>query len=159
MSVVQNSFITNQEKFLPEIINEILPKFDSESKVESFKLFYLKILDGTLEMRKTEDPCHAKMYLFEYNDLVNDIKGKVFAKISLDNISSFPIPETSIEAQQPFVDLAIRILEAKTLVPKADTSAFENEVDLMVYRLYGLTYEEVLIIDSKIPITQQQYEQ
>jgi len=149
MSNIQNSFITNQEKFLSEIINGILPKsnsvdilvgyfyysgfeqiysnlkdkmirvlvglevdtlisnkareidsfiktnqsrgqskdsyysslvsmwnetdsFDSEEKLDAFKLFYSKIIDGTLEIRKTEDPCHAKMYLFEYNDMVNE---------------------------------------------------------------------------------------
>ncbi len=46
--------------------------FDSASSLEGFKLFYSKILDGTLEIRKTNDPCHAKMYLFEYNDIVNE---------------------------------------------------------------------------------------
>src|SRR5574344_1913583 len=41
---------------------------DSEEKLKSFQLFYNKIVEGTLEIRKTEDPCHAKMYLFSYND-------------------------------------------------------------------------------------------
>lgn len=35
-------------------------------------MFYGKILDGTLEIRKTFDPCHSKMYLFAYNDLMNE---------------------------------------------------------------------------------------
>lgn len=35
-------------------------------------MFYGKILDGTLEIRKTLDPCHSKMYLFAYNDLMNE---------------------------------------------------------------------------------------
>lgn len=46
--------------------------WDSDEKLQSFKLFYDKIQDGTLEIRKTEDPCHAKMYLFAYSDLVNE---------------------------------------------------------------------------------------
>ena len=37
---------------------------DSDEKLKSFQLFYNKIVEGTLEIRKTEDPCHAKMYLF-----------------------------------------------------------------------------------------------
>ncbi len=47
-------------------------EFDSEDKLTSFQLFYKKILNGTLEIRKTENPCHAKMYLFQYNDMVNE---------------------------------------------------------------------------------------
>lgn len=39
---------------------------------------------------------------------LHDIKGKVFAKISLDDLSCFPIPECA--DQQPFIDLADRML-------------------------------------------------
>lgn len=45
---------------------------DSAEKLEQFKMFYGKILEGTLEIRKTLDPCHSKMYLFAYNDLMNE---------------------------------------------------------------------------------------
>lgn len=45
---------------------------DTAEKLEQFKMFYGKILDGTLEIRKTLEPCHSKMYLFAYNDLVNE---------------------------------------------------------------------------------------
>ena len=45
---------------------------DTAEKLAQFKMFYGKILDGTLEIRKTLEPCHSKMYLFAYNDLVNE---------------------------------------------------------------------------------------
>lgn len=45
---------------------------DTAEKLGQFKMFYGKILDGTLEIRKTLEPCHSKMYLFAYNDLVNE---------------------------------------------------------------------------------------
>lgn len=45
---------------------------DTAEKLEQFKMFYGKMLDGTLEIRKTLDPCHSKMYLFAYNDLMNE---------------------------------------------------------------------------------------
>ena len=45
---------------------------DTAEKLEQFKMFYGKILDGSLEIRKTLDPCHSKMYLFAYNDSVNE---------------------------------------------------------------------------------------
>ena len=46
--------------------------WDSVLKQGQFKMFYGKILDGTLEIRKTLEPCHSKMYLFAYNDLMNE---------------------------------------------------------------------------------------
>ena len=46
--------------------------FDSKAKLEAFELFLNKIKDGSLEIKKTAEPCHAKMYLFAYNDDVNE---------------------------------------------------------------------------------------
>lgn len=56
---------------LAKLINES-DFLDTAEKQEQFKMFYGKVLDGTLEIRKTLEPCHSKMYLFAYNDLVNE---------------------------------------------------------------------------------------
>jgi len=42
--------------------------FESDSEAEAFRIYYQKIKEGTLEIRKTKDPCHAKMYIFSYKD-------------------------------------------------------------------------------------------
>ena len=39
-----------------------------------------------------------------------------------------------------------------------DTSALENQIDFLVYHLYGLTYDEVLIVDPETPISREEYE-
>ncbi|MBP8622084.1 MAG: helicase [Bacteroides sp.] len=56
---------------LVSLVNET-DSIDSERKQNAFRLFYSKIIDGSLEIRKTEEPCHAKMYLFDYKDIVNE---------------------------------------------------------------------------------------
>ena len=45
---------------------------DCQPKLESFKLFYNKIKEGSLEIRKTDEPCHAKMYIFDYREEINE---------------------------------------------------------------------------------------
>jgi len=42
--------------------------FEGKKESEAFKIYYEKIKNGTLEIRKTKEPCHAKMYLFSYKD-------------------------------------------------------------------------------------------
>lgn len=42
--------------------------FESDAEAEAFRIYYQKIKEGTLEIRKTKDPCHAKMYIFSYKD-------------------------------------------------------------------------------------------
>lgn len=39
--------------------------FDSDEQVDKFKLFLEKLENGTLEIKKTADPNHAKLYLFQ----------------------------------------------------------------------------------------------
>ena len=34
----------------------------------------------------------------------------------------------------------------------------DQEIDIFVYHLYGLTYDEVLIVDPETPITREEYE-
>lgn len=42
--------------------------FENDADAKAFRIYYQKIKDGTLEIRKTKDPCHAKMYIFAYKD-------------------------------------------------------------------------------------------
>jgi len=41
-----------------------------------------------------------------------------------------------------------QILAAKRANPAADTSAWEREIDERVYRLYGLTPEEIKVVEE-----------
>lgn len=51
-----------------------------------------------------------------------------------------------------------RILNSKELDHDADVTSDESEIDILVYRLYGLTYDEVLVVDPETPITREEYE-
>ena len=51
-------------KSLVQVFNET-DIFDSEEKQEAFRIFLDKIHDGTLEIRKTQESNHAKLYIFE----------------------------------------------------------------------------------------------
>jgi adenine-specific DNA-methyltransferase len=59
------------------------------------------------------------------------------------------IPIKAPQDYQPFTVLVDKILESKKLNPKANTSDFEKQIDELVYELYGLTEQEIKIIESK----------
>ena len=63
-------------------------------------------------------------------------------------IDEFPIKEISKDNQQPFIDKVDEILTLKKANPQADTSELEREIDFMVYELYGLTKEEIEIVEN-----------
>jgi adenine-specific DNA-methyltransferase len=65
-----------------------------------------------------------------------------------DDWKKLPIPDVPPEQQTPIVKLVDEILAAKRANPQADVSAWEREIDERVYRLYGLTPEEIKIVEE-----------
>jgi hypothetical protein len=49
------------------------------------------------------------------------------------------------------------ILKAKKQDPEADTQQLEVKIDHLVYKLYELTYDEVLIVDPETSISREEY--
>ncbi len=49
-----------------------------------------------------------------------------------------------------FITLADQILTAKKEDPNANTSALEKQIAEMVYALYGLSPEEIAIVERKM---------
>ena len=47
--------------------------------------------------------------------------------------------------------------DVNTLI-KESSPVLEQKIDLLVYKLYNLTYDEVLIVDPETPITHEEYE-
>jgi hypothetical protein len=72
-----------------------------------------------------------------------------FRQTTLTELRALPIPRSEVEYQRPIIDLVSRILDAKTADPAADTLALEGEIDRIVYELYGLTEEEIAIIEGR----------
>ena len=85
-------------------------------------------------------------------------KRKTFPKIKGRYLEKIPICKTSGADKRSITTLAQRIVSIKKEDLQADTSALQNEIDKKVYRLYGLTYDEVLIVDPNPPFTREEYE-
>ena len=66
-SKVREEYFNNLVRLINETDNT-----DTDETIRIFRQFQHKIYNGTLEIRKTEDPCHAKMYLFAYNSINNE---------------------------------------------------------------------------------------
>lgn len=94
---------------------------------------------------------------YHFNHSPKATKG-AFPKILVSDVKTFPLPNIDEETRIVIDEKVSRILSAKQSDPSADTTVLENEIDFMVYKLYGLTYDEVLVVDPETPITREQYE-
>lgn len=68
--------------------------------------------------------------------------------ISKEYLSQLPIKKTSKTNQDKIVKLVDQILSLKKSNPESDTTALEAEIDRLVYELYGLTEEEVKVVEN-----------
>lgn len=82
---------------------------------------------------------------FHFKSSPKATKG-AFPKILVYDIKNFPLPKF-LENSRIF-PLVQEVLKSKQENPKADTSNLEKEIDQMVYELYGLTEEEIAIVEN-----------
>ena len=62
----------------------------------------------------------------------------------------FPPIFINLDSHKQQIINKMKILHQKQQDPSADTSALEAEIDRMVYDLYGLTEEEVRIVEGSV---------
>ena len=96
---------------------------------------------------------NSKLIKFYWQQKFED-KRKTFPKIKGTYLELLPI----IPPTDEITRLADSIVSLKEESLSNDTSVFEQQIDLLVYHLYGLTYDEVLIVDPETPITREEYE-
>jgi len=65
-------------------------------------------------------------------------------------MGKLPVKKVSMAEQEPFISTVDNILAAKKENPQADTAHWEQEIDNLVYNLYGLTEEEIKIIENNV---------
>ena len=91
---------------------------------------------------------NSKLVNFYHKYMFLDIEKELFQKILIENCKNLPIIKIGVKEQQPFFDKVDQILSLKKDNPAADISALEREIDVMVYALYGLSEEEIEIVEG-----------
>ena len=76
--------------------------------------------------------------------------GKVFAQVKLAVLRELPIKIVSESQQIPIIKLVDKILEIKKESPDKDTSIEETMINNLIYDIYGLSKNEIKIIEESI---------
>ena len=141
-----------------EITNPtIIACFITESFINDPQLLPIIAKDGTLEgLYFLWGILNSKLATFyHFNHSPKATKG-AFPKILVQDIKDFPLPFVSIDVKNRLTELVKQVLENHS--KGVDTKTEELQIDLLVFHLYGLTYDEVLIVDPETPITREEYE-
>ena len=150
-------FFSNERLLVREITNPtIIACIIKEQFVNDPQLICI-IPKGNKPMNVLWAILNSKLATFyHFNHSPKATKG-AFPKILVQDIKDFPLPIMSEETITILDRLVDRILQAKEQSLSANTTDWENKIDKLVFRLYGLTYDEVLIVDPACPITEEEY--
>ena len=126
------AYDTNQSYFL-DTVN--VSRYESWDKQTS-----LKFICGVL---------NSKLINFWY---CNKYK---MPTIGIYELHSIPIKKIELQEQFKIEKIVDEIIEVKN--EKRDTASLEKEIDVLVYKLYNLTYEEVKVVDKDFWMGEEEY--
>ena len=119
---------------LEDIENMTISRNITNEKINLSKQYTYQYLQGIL---------NSKIIKFYFNELMYD--GTHFYP---NHMKSLPIPTATPKQQQPIITLVDKILSTKKSDPFANTNTLEQQIDQLVYKLYGLTEEEIKVIEK-----------
>jgi adenine-specific DNA-methyltransferase len=90
---------------------------------------------------------NSKAAFWLFRQVSNTIRGG-FVRFIRQYVEQIPIPTASPEKQKEVERLVDRILMVKARDAQADVSTLERKIDQLVYELYGLTTEEIQIVEG-----------
>jgi len=89
---------------------------------------------------------NSKLLNFLYQIIVPEV-GKVFSEVKGVNLKKLPVKAIDLDTQKPFIYIADQIITLKK--QNQDSSELEAKIDQMVYELYGLSKEEVALVEGE----------
>ena len=121
-----------------------------EPKIICLDRIYYLIPSQKLNLKFVLGVINSKItnHWFEFYYKTTKVSGNYF-DLNGNQIGSIPIPTATAAQQEPIIDLVEKILSAKKSNPKNDTSDLEGKIDHLVCELYGLTKEEIMIVEQK----------
>ena len=127
-----------------ELSNEQKFAFDSEGFYMNNTIFFLtgKNLKYLLAILN----CRLSKWYFNQISTSSGMGTNRWLKYKIEQL---PIKVISEIEQIPFEKLVEDIINAKKINSKCDTIELETQIDQLVYQLYGLTEEEIAIIEGK----------
>lgn len=152
----EDYYYTGERLLIRETGSSLTVVYENEKLYCNRSLYSIKIKDSRYSVKFVLACLNSKACQYYYSSKFKS-DTDLFPKIRIKQARLLPIPFSN-NNQQPVIGLVDRILNAKRDNPNADTSSLEQQIDHIVYHLYRLTYDEVLIVDPETSITREEYE-
>lgn len=141
--------VFEQEKIvIRETGNRIIAAYDDDNHYALSTLYNINLIDKSFSLKYLLALLNSNLFHFLMCLIAFDKTKGAFTKTRIFHYYKLPIKNT--ESQQiEIAEIVDEIIETKKQEATANTSKFECKIDKLVYQLYGLTDEEILIVEGK----------
>lgn len=120
---------------------------NSKSGFSCARVFAITIDNSKYDLYSILALLNSTLYKY-YLQSKSSLKAGGYFSYSSKNINDTPIVDAEKLTNSKVGDIALRIEKLKKDNSAADTTALEREIDFMVYALYGLSEEEIGIVEG-----------
>ena len=145
----RSASIFEQPKILiREAGSKITATYDENNYYIMSSLYNAILIDNDYSLKYLLALINSTLFQYLMYKLTFEKTEGAFTKAKIFHYYELPVKIQTRSEQQPIIILVDRILEAKKLDPQSDTSALEAEINRLVYALYGLTEDEIKIVEG-----------
>lgn len=119
-------------------------------------LYNAILVDESFDLKYLLGLLNSKLMQYVMNKLTFEKTKGAFTKAKIYHYYNLPIKKTA--KQDRISKIVNEILEQKLHDSKINVAPLEDEIDHILYHLYNLTYDEVLLVDPSTPITREEYD-
>lgn len=146
--------------FIPESSQTLVAAYCDEEYYSGYGLMVGTAVDAnTISLKYACALLNSKLLTFYA--LRKEIlrKGnKATPHVGVKGLYSIPVPQVSKEQQSLIANIVDKIIDNKKFSNEIAVSTCVSQIDSIIYKLYELTYDEILIVDPQTPIIREEYE-
>jgi len=142
-------FFTDNRLLIRETGSRLTALYLNKTLYSNRSLYSIKILNSDFSYLYVLGLLNSNILQFYYQTRFKS-ETDIFPKIRIAQVKQMPIKVANNTNQSRISSLVDRILTTKKTNPQADTTGLEAEIDQMVYELYGLTEEEIQIVEESV---------
>ncbi|MDD3310379.1 MAG: TaqI-like C-terminal specificity domain-containing protein, partial [Dysgonamonadaceae bacterium] len=150
----QDKFFEEPKIFLRQTSSDLIATYIEEPFYCIDSVHSLIKKDDRFDIKYILAILNSKLGNYIYHLLIAE-KGKVFAQVKLTFLRRIPIKLATVYEQNKIIKLVNEIYDTSNNEVKM--SGLINKLDVLIFKLYNLNYEEVKIIDPDIDFTEEEY--
>ena len=143
-----------EKLFIRQTGDSLICAYDREGLLALNNVHIGNLVDGNYSLMFITAIINSKILNYYYK-LISLETGRAMAQTDIETVETLPIKNLTILEQKPFVDIVDKILSiTKSVDYLTDLSKqtkckeYECQIDQMVYKLYGLTVEEIKAVEE-----------